>query len=45
MKVPHSHDEAAGATFADLAALLPVFFSYVLSFVYVGILRTHRPPK
>jgi len=37
MKVPHSHDEAAGATFADLAALLPVFFSYVLSFVYVGI--------
>ncbi len=37
MKVPHSHDEVAGASFTDLAALLPVFFSYVLSFVYVGI--------
>jgi uncharacterized membrane protein len=31
MKVPH------GATFAELAPLLPVFLSYVLSFVYVGI--------
>ena len=31
MKVPH------GASFEALAPLLPVFFSYVLSFVYVGI--------
>jgi uncharacterized membrane protein len=31
MKVPH------GSTFAELAPLLPVFLSYVLSFVYVGI--------
>jgi uncharacterized membrane protein len=31
LKVPHSADLAA------LQALLPVFFSYVLSFVYVGI--------
>ncbi len=31
MKVPH------GTTFAELAPLLPVFLSYVLSFVYVGI--------
>jgi uncharacterized membrane protein len=31
MKVPH------GAEFADLAKLLPVFLSYVLSFVNVGI--------
>ena len=31
MKVPH------GASIADLWALLPVFLSYVLSFVYVGI--------
>ena len=31
MKVPH------GASFADLQPLLPVFLSYVLSFVYVGI--------
>src|SRR5579862_1957961 len=31
LKVPH------GATFADLAPVLPVFLSYVLSFVYVGI--------
>ena len=37
MKVPHSHDEAAGASFADLTGLLPVFLSYVLSFVYLGI--------
>ena len=31
MKVPH------GAEFAALAALLPVFLSYALSFLYVGI--------
>ena len=31
MKVPH------GNTFADLALLLPVFLSYILSFIYVGI--------
>ena len=31
MKVPH------GETWADLAKLWPVFLSYVLSFVYVGI--------
>jgi uncharacterized membrane protein len=31
MKVPH------GTTFAELAPLMPVFLSYVLSFVYVGI--------
>jgi len=31
MKVPH------GTEFAALQPLLPVFFSYVLSFVYVGI--------
>jgi TMEM175 potassium channel family protein len=31
MKVPH------GETLEDLRPLLPVFFSYVLSFVYVGI--------
>ena len=31
LKVPH------GTELADLAGLLPVFFSYVLSFVYVGI--------
>ncbi|HQU47988.1 MAG TPA: TMEM175 family protein [Casimicrobiaceae bacterium] len=31
MKVPHAED------FAALAALTPVFLSYVLSFVYVGI--------
>ena len=31
MKVPH------GETWADLAELWPVFLSYVLSFVYVGI--------
>jgi uncharacterized membrane protein len=36
MKVPH------GATFADLAPLLPVFLSYVLSFVYVGIYWTNH---
>jgi uncharacterized membrane protein len=31
MKVPH------GGNFADLQPLLPVFLSYVLSFIYVGI--------
>jgi uncharacterized membrane protein len=31
MKVPH------GTTLADLAPILPVFLSYVLSFLYVGI--------
>ena len=31
LKVPH------GASWADLAKLLPVFLSYVLSFIYVGI--------
>ncbi len=31
MKVPH------GAELADLRPLIPVFFSYALSFVYVGI--------
>ena len=31
LKVPH------GADLATLAPLLPVFLSYVLSFVYVGI--------
>ncbi|HEY8257758.1 MAG TPA: TMEM175 family protein [Gemmatimonadales bacterium] len=31
MKVPH------GTAFADLRPILPVFLSYVLSFVYVGI--------
>jgi TMEM175 potassium channel family protein len=31
LKVPH------GETFDDLAPLLPVFLSYVLSFVYLGI--------
>jgi uncharacterized membrane protein len=31
MKVPH------GDSFADLVPVLPVFFSYILSFVYVGI--------
>ena len=39
----HHHDHGAGAegahapTFIDLAPLLPVLLSYVLSFVYVGI--------
>jgi uncharacterized membrane protein len=31
LKVPH------GATFAELGALMPVFLSYVLSFVYIAI--------
>lgn len=32
MKVPHHADQ-----FSDLTPLLPVFLSYVLSFIYVGI--------
>lgn len=32
MKVPHG-----GETLADLAPVMPVFLSYILSFVYVGI--------
>lgn len=32
LKVPHE-----GSSFKDLAHLLPVFLSYVLSFIYVGI--------
>ena len=37
MKVPH------GSSFAELSPLLPVFLSYVLSFVYVGIyLNNHH---
>jgi uncharacterized membrane protein len=32
LKLPH-----AGAEFADLRPLLPVFLSYMLSFVYIGI--------
>src|SRR5262245_45024799 len=32
MKVPHS-----AAAFSDLKPILPVFLSYVLSFIYVGI--------
>jgi uncharacterized membrane protein len=31
LKVPHGHE------FSDLKPLLPVFLSYVLSFVYIGI--------
>ena len=31
LKVPH------GATWADLSPLFPVFLSYVLSFIYIGI--------
>ena len=31
MKVPH------GETLQDLAPLIPIFFSYVLSFIYIGI--------
>lgn len=32
MKVPHG-----GETLADLAQVMPVFLSYILSFIYVGI--------
>ncbi len=31
LKVPH------GAEFSDLSSMIPVFFSYILSFIYVGI--------
>ena len=38
LKVPHPTDTAPHlAALADLKDLLPVFFSYVLSFIYVGI--------
>ncbi len=36
MKVPH------GSDFASLKPLIPVFLSYVLSFVYVGIYWNHH---
>ncbi len=36
MKVPHPH-EGHGAALADLQPILPVFLSYVLSFVYLAI--------
>jgi uncharacterized membrane protein len=36
IKVPHAHDHAA-ALWRDLLPLFPVFLSYLLSFVYVGI--------
>jgi uncharacterized membrane protein len=35
LKVPHAKEHTA--EFADLKPLLPVFLSYVLSFIYVGI--------
>ena len=40
MKVPHGAEGAghgAGVTLGDLRPVLPVFLSYVLSFVYIGI--------
>jgi uncharacterized membrane protein len=38
LKVPHVIEQASHtAGLADLKPLLPVFLSYVLSFVYVGI--------
>jgi uncharacterized membrane protein len=38
MKVPHAGDtDPAGAVLADLRPVLPIFLTYVLSFVYVGI--------
>ena len=38
LKVPHAIEQASHtAGLADLKPLLPVFLSYVLSFVYVGI--------
>jgi uncharacterized membrane protein len=37
LKAPESKDPGHHAELADLKALLPVFLSYVLSFVYVGI--------
>jgi uncharacterized membrane protein len=36
MKIPH------GDSLADLKPLLPVFLSYVLSFVYIGIYRNNH---
>lgn len=36
MKVPHPH-EGHAAALADLAPILPVFLSYVLSFIYLAI--------
>ena len=38
MKVPHGADPAA------LAPLVPIFLTYVLSFVYVGDLLEQPPP-
>jgi uncharacterized membrane protein len=38
MKVPHAIEQAKhSAELADLKPLVPVFLSYVLSFIYVGI--------
>jgi uncharacterized membrane protein len=37
LKVPLSPDPAHKPVLADLNQILPVFYSYVLSFVYVGI--------
>ena len=38
LKVPHPSDQVShSATLADLQELWPVFLSYVLSFIYVGI--------
>ncbi|MBS0196411.1 MAG: DUF1211 domain-containing protein [Planctomycetes bacterium] len=39
LKVPHAadHDNKAGAALTDLAPLIPVLLSYLLSFIYVGI--------
>ena len=38
LKLPHAVEQASHtAQFADLKPLLPVFLSYVLSFLYVGI--------
>ena len=38
LKLPPAQDAAASpATLAELKPLLPVFYSYVLSFIYVGI--------
>ncbi len=39
MKVPH------GDRLQDLVPLLPVFLSYVLSFLYVGSYRCFRSPR
>ena len=37
LKVPENADPAHKPVLADLNQILPVFYSYVLSFVYVGI--------